>query len=304
MLCHFDVTATRQVHSTGHKAATTSLVPAEVSQSSRLAGMADASVETPSEEIRILQAARESARAAAEASGSGRRARVPSIKALEAAGMAEVEGAQWMSRKRQQNEKWKQRDNKETVRESTELKKRLKVESAAKIAAGRMLSAPEIDGHGNRKCVVKYGMYSEFETGTASDQSSLVGIQQTQTGGTEQYQGTDTHVTGVATTMVEGVESVKITGDESSASGIFSKRSAPATANKTPPGISSGKRLKTARNRMQGNGIEVQSGEVQQTAKAALMQMGESQNILKTLCQFGDCPKIASYGINGTVRYW
>ncbi|CAM9679173.1 unnamed protein product, partial [Sphacelaria rigidula] len=49
----------------------------------------------PSTEMRLLRKARESARAAA--GSSNRRARAPSLKALEAAGMVE-EGAQWMNK--------------------------------------------------------------------------------------------------------------------------------------------------------------------------------------------------------------
>ena len=52
----------------------------------------------PSIEIRLLQEARESARAEAEASGSGRRPRAPSRKLLEASGALENQGAQWMTK--------------------------------------------------------------------------------------------------------------------------------------------------------------------------------------------------------------
>ncbi|CAM9662765.1 unnamed protein product, partial [Scytosiphon promiscuus] len=69
-----------------------------ISGSSRRSRPADGSGMVPSVEMRLLRQARDSARAAAEASGSGRRARAPSRKLLEASGVLENEGAQWMTK--------------------------------------------------------------------------------------------------------------------------------------------------------------------------------------------------------------
>lgn len=69
--------------------------------------MADVLGMSPSADIDMLLKARRSAQAAAEASGTGRRARVPSRKALEAAGLATAaQGApQWMTRELKEQEK-------------------------------------------------------------------------------------------------------------------------------------------------------------------------------------------------------
>lgn len=63
--------------------------------------------------MRIIQQAREKARAEAAASGRGRRARAPSLKALEAAGLMEEEGAQMMTRARELEEREKTKERKE-----------------------------------------------------------------------------------------------------------------------------------------------------------------------------------------------
>lgn len=60
--------------------------------------LADTSGMAPSVEIRLLQEVRASARAAADASGSGRRARAPSRRLLEASGLIKNEAAQWMTK--------------------------------------------------------------------------------------------------------------------------------------------------------------------------------------------------------------
>lgn len=77
---------------------------------------------TPSVEMKIIQEARESALAAAVASGSGRRARAPSRKALEASGRLRNEGLQWLTR--------------EKKAEQTKLKRQLKEERKAAAVAG------------------------------------------------------------------------------------------------------------------------------------------------------------------------
>lgn len=67
----------------------------------------------PSDEMRLLREARESAQAAAAANSSGRRVRAPSRKLLEASGRMVGESAQWMTKKKREEEARTKRERKE-----------------------------------------------------------------------------------------------------------------------------------------------------------------------------------------------
>lgn len=95
----------------------------------------------PSTEIRLLQKARESARveaaAVAAGGGSSRRARAPSLKALEAAGMVE-EGAQWMNKEMKE----------EHARQIRESKEKRKAAAEAGLKTGVVFEEPTVgSGH-------------------------------------------------------------------------------------------------------------------------------------------------------------
>lgn len=70
----------------------------------------------PSAEMRLVQHARDVARAAAQASGSGRRARAPSLKALRAAGLLDEEGTQLLTKAMNAEESRKSRQRREQWR--------------------------------------------------------------------------------------------------------------------------------------------------------------------------------------------
>lgn len=75
----------------------------------------------------------ESSRAAAEASRSRRRARVPSFTTLQAASMVEVEGVQWMNRTHQQKQGQEKRENEEMVRERHDMIRQMNTDSAEEL---------------------------------------------------------------------------------------------------------------------------------------------------------------------------
>lgn len=83
----------------------------------------------PSVEMKLLLEARLSARAAAEASGSGRRARAPSRKALEASGKLRNDGMQWLTREKKE----------EQARFKRTLKEQRKAAAAAGLKAGHVI---------------------------------------------------------------------------------------------------------------------------------------------------------------------
>ena len=85
----------------------------------------------PSDEIRLLQEARESARAAVEASGSGRRPRAPSRKLLEASGKLMCDSIQWMTKEKRAEE----------ARFKQEMKEQRKAAAAAGLKFGHRMEA-------------------------------------------------------------------------------------------------------------------------------------------------------------------
>ena len=93
---------------------------------------------TPSVEINVPKKTRESARAAAETSGSGRRVRVPSRKALEATGKLKNEGIQWLTKEKKEEEAKRMR----------ELKAQRKAAAGAGLRAGQVIEAVAVGGMG------------------------------------------------------------------------------------------------------------------------------------------------------------
>lgn len=102
-----------------------------VEQSPPASRMAEAPGMAPSIEIKLLREARESAKAAAAANGSGRRARAPSRKALEASGKMSSEGAQWMTKEKKE----------ELARAKRELKEQRRAAAAAGLKTGHVIEA-------------------------------------------------------------------------------------------------------------------------------------------------------------------
>ncbi|CAN0393133.1 unnamed protein product [Ectocarpus sp. 12 AP-2014] len=107
-------------------------------QTPPLSRMAEAPGLSPSDEMRLLQEARDSARAAAEASGYGRRARAPSRKFLEASGKMVGESLQWMTREKKE----------EQARLSLLLREQRKAAAAAGLKPGEVIEAATAAGAG------------------------------------------------------------------------------------------------------------------------------------------------------------
>lgn len=104
---------------------------AEDKQTSPTSRMAETPGMAPSAEIQLFREARASAKALATANGSGRRARAPSRKALEASGKMSSEGAQWMTKEKRQ----------EQGRLKKELKEQRRAAAAAGLKTGHVIEA-------------------------------------------------------------------------------------------------------------------------------------------------------------------
>lgn len=317
--CQVTDAAIRPVKATGPQAPEVSPIPADTVQSPRATRMAEMSGAAPSAEIRILQQARESAKAAAEASGSGRRARVPSIKALQAAGLVEVEGAQWMSREKQREQKLRLREYKEAVREHNEYKKRMKVELAARVASGQAAEAPLDKRRSSYDGVVDRSS-AALDSDKTPKQSNEGGISEQnkplQAGGIGEQKG------GVRlTTLQSGAAGVPkqrrntATEDEmgmpdtqedvSYSHHTQTKRSMLETTQSTSAGAPNRKRVKAVGADANGNvGAHSEMTSVGPTVDAVGNGRGEHESSVKIRCKFENCATTAVYGLKGVPRYW
>lgn len=293
-------------------------------QSPRSGGMAETSGAAPSVEMKIFVAARESARAAAAASRSGRRARVPSFRALQAAGLAEVEGAQWMSRARQEEEARKLRAYKENVREYKDYKKRVHKELAARCKAGQVLvQAPTPDaanigtgGTGGVSAVsgalvtagkrgaVEISQQPQSQQADRAKQHDR-GDKKTRRQSARPAGTTEASVDPATTSADEDNELATKLNGASSLGGSLGK-GASATSNSTSTVVSKLRWVVFADAGEQRREQDVcsTSGEARQDIQDGVQRNGECNAVPVIPCHFEGCSKPATFGVNGIVRYW
>ena len=111
-------------------------VPQPRSGHMTISRLADHMDMTPSIDINVLKENGGSAGASSEASGSGRRARFPSRKALEASGKLKKEAVQWLTKEKREEE----------AKRMKELKAQRKAAAAAGLKAGQVIEAVAIGG--------------------------------------------------------------------------------------------------------------------------------------------------------------
>lgn len=281
----------------------------------------------PSAEIKLLQEARESARAEAEASGSGRRPRAPSRKLLEASGRVQNEGAQWMTKEIKEAEAKKLRDLKEQRRKykAAGLKAGHVMEefSETTVAAGRA-------GLGASVSIGDCGVGTVGGVGGLSDKHSwrqLTTAEILQQVRQPAPMRSNRHEKGRLSTSVsvrgpgihkqgEGEDtavSVAMRATEESAK----KRKEPApdtddvVSSADTTGGDAARRSKTSRQHT-GERREdhlLQGKQSPQAKKGTgtrhtIEVEDEGERDGRTECEFAGCPKTAKFGVNGTVRYW
>lgn len=268
----------------------------------------------PSVEIRLLQKARESARAAAEASGSSRRARAPSRKLLEASGVLKYEGAQWM--------------HKEIKGAETRLKKKLREQrkqfgevglKAGKVTQGFSVPQQAAGARGGLGVGSDGGGSSLSGEGTGGNHgvgrllSSKHNWRQLSTSEILQEAGKQRAAEGVASrkrggqALAEAAESttgggpsMKRTWAVSEAIGKMPKRSRLVGKGGGGNNKGHGKNAAEVKDTRSGKPKpwEGGKGDVEQGDGG----QGETSNLSK--CQHDSCSTPATFGVNGTVRYW
>lgn len=276
----------------------------------------------PSAEIKLLQQARESARAEAEASGSGRRARAPSRRFLEAAGMVKNEGAQWMTKEIKEAEAKRVKD----------LREQRKQYKAAGLRSGEVLEACSVPATNvgdalNVNSGGRGGVEKNGAEGLLADKQQWRKITPAeileQAGGRHSLARTASNV-GKATAGTQGKDTV--TPARTASESVNKRKGVPSvTKHKTTTTTSSrtadvDSSRKPKRNRQskhqddkKGHGTQKAPAKQNGPKQAARGleggeglegENGEEDTDITTTCEFRSCRKPATFGVNGAVRYW
>ncbi|CAM9324519.1 unnamed protein product [Ectocarpus sp. 12 AP-2014] len=275
---------------------------------------------TPCVEMKLLQQAREAARLAAESSGSGRRARAPSRRLLEATGVLENEGAQWMATIRGGAKE--QPDAKVNVKK--ELIKEQRKQQHSKTSATAADRAGEAANDGWLAPPGELPASGADGAAAAAAAAAAAGTGAREAGGS----GDDGPASAKKATAAAAAAGWLSRGSSSSGSGHADKI-------KTPPMrtwvVSDGGRSKNSGSGGGGGGdaaVRKRSTAAEGDATAGRTKHkrtkrdgDESKGDAssgnrntwegvcggvaggKALCEYGDCSKTARYGVNGTVRY-
>lgn len=268
----------------------------------------------PSDEMKLLREAREVAQAAAAASGSGRRARVPSRKLLEASGALEAgESAQWMTKEKKE----------EDARITRELKEQRKAAAAVGLKVGQVIETivPVLRGVGNRS-QGSFGAASVRGGGSAASKASWrkltpaelreaakrPGPRGAARGTSKRNNATASAVSKVLTVTNERERKTSATAV---ADGSLSER------NRNGLAVTSAAERGAARNRPSTGEVATASGPKRSrddrdehstqgaSKRRKSEELGERQaSAPKVTCELASCSRTAKFGVNGVVRYW
>ena len=285
--------------------------------SSRLADNMDV---TPSVEINVLKETRESARAAAEASGSGRRARVPSRKALEASGKLKNEGIQWLTKEKREEE----------VKRMRELKAQRKAAAAAGLKAGQVIEAVTINDMGGGTSAHTSGSGDRVETlsglpkmawrklspaeileAARREPITNVAIKPPYRGSgpsTSEERDMSDHTTGRRLVDTDAgtsdkYERKKVVSESHDTVWMDSAKASPGRS----PDPKRQRRFLGVHE--QAKLVHAIGGLPRSSSREAIIGDGGSfsgsgQIDSVSLCQFEGCSRKATFGVNGNVRYW
>lgn len=265
----------------------------------------------PSDEMKLLQEARESARAAAQASGSGHRARAPSRKFLEASGRMVDKSAQWMTKEMRE----------EQGRIKRELKEQKKAAAAAGLKVGEVIEAiavPSLRGAGVRSKGSAIGggaaaSKASWRKLTPAETLRVVGIKPAVVENT----ALNNKVVDSEATAAEEADGETVGEQEKeearTPTAASAAAAAPAAAT-TTNNVSERTREyadspseNTARQGSTGDGMACASSTKPNRIRndhGEGQGAGDNKRAAKAKCNFESCSKKASFGVNGVVRYW
>lgn len=254
----------------------------------------------PSGEVCTLkvatESARESARAAAAASGSGRRPRAPSLKALEASGMATGEGAQLMTKEKKE----------EQARKLREYKEQRRAFAAARLEAKKLLA-----GNLNGSVDKSQGFGAVEGRAEASPESKAKVDEKQQKLGKEKHAGNIGGASVKATDVAAGTSGVKkraateLTGNLSEDGAVTGETLGTTQGQPTP---SKRARASSMGNVGRGDGekdhAKKQKSNESTDGKAKRRRTGAGATAATISCLDENCSKVATHGINNTLRFW
>ena len=244
--------------------------------------------------------------------GACRRSRAPSRKAKEAAGKTESEGAQWMTKEKRE----------EQARLSEKLRRQRKAAAAAGLRAGEVLEeyhVPAMPIDAGAPPPVDEADASSFDGGSGSDRTRGArkesrGVRSGRKASRTEtaVQGTQAqHPVNVATRPPAGRDAAPAFAGGSCTGALSNDRNdGTATGGSTAPrrdgpsgarqrrSIGKKKRDTLAEQACKGAGNRSRAGLGNAGAR------GRNEIAKETKCEFQNCSKIATFGVNLTVRYW
>lgn len=256
-----------------------------------------------------------------QASGSGRRARAPSRKLLEASGALENEGAQWMTRAIKEAD----------AKVKKELREQRKHFKAAGLRAGEVIEAFTVAKAGGDESTADSGIEGSKIDGSSGSGSGLSNkeswrVQPQAPAKQQRGTGEGSAASANINAKKEAVEVFSPAAVDkplerawvmSVPDGSARERgSMMAEVDATVPIPKRSKQGPDGQNREAGRGaVSETSGNVsagkQKTAGgggesngSADAGEGRGDGVDQTKCEFEDCSKTANFGVNGTVRYW
>lgn len=319
------------------------IIPVQASLSVPAPVPTQAPARNPAEVVRFVQKAGAPAKVPGDSAGFARRARAPSLKALEAAGLVEEQGAQLMTKELKEVEQKKSRAQREWraaaaaaglgtgeayealvpmdigvgVNPSGKESTRIRVAGSGlgttegnatwrKLTAAEILQAAELrltldknkrpDKIGpptKQPACVDPGEKPPVTPGADADplRASL---------GNVSAEGAEKSTKGSTSAKKRKSESAKIKPGGAKFQAVVPKRSS----------VGASKQRKVAQDPEEDgqalgvNGIESQIAHESMEATSNLMQPVEAEGMITTRCQTEDCARRATFGVNGTVRYW
>ncbi|CAB1111462.1 unnamed protein product [Ectocarpus sp. CCAP 1310/34] len=261
----------------------------------------------PSDDMRLLRNARQSAHE--EASGSGRRARVPSRKVLEAAGKMADETAQWMT--------------KEKKEEQARINKKFRAQRKAAVAAGPKIGevieataspSPRVeseeDGLGSGATSIRGGRSPVSNVSwrklTPTEILLAAGKKPFVEGAASEVRGSDAAMAEMMDEHVVGKQPEQTPvasedGDRSERKPAETTASdAEMSAQATSNAFTESSLEHHKKNQVEHSSAPSESDK----GRYRVQQAGRQASAVKAICELNSCSRTAKFGVHGIVRYW
>ncbi|CAM9802249.1 unnamed protein product [Ectocarpus sp. 6 AP-2014] len=267
------------------------------------------SVLAPSDDMRLLQNARQSAHE--EASGSGRRARVPSRKVLEASGKMADETAQWMTKEKKEEE----------ARINKKFRAQRKAAAAAGLKIGEVIEATaspapraesEEEGLGSGGTSIRGGGSRVSKVSwrklTPTEILPAAGKKPSAEGAASEVRGNDAAMAETTDGQVVGKqpETAPVVSDggdrserkpaETMASGAEMNSQEDST---TTNAFNEGSLKHHKKNQVEHSHAPSES----EKGRYRVQQAGRQTSAVKAVCELDSCSRTAKFGVHGIVRY-